>query len=152
MSVLFGQSWWEPSDIGSFSKRVFISVTLFSELLDWRWSCARTRTWLRQLYIRAEKSVSSEPVISSGDNTSCVSMHEMACSSVHHRFVPDGDSVYLDKGAVSVHDNVVTDGISVWVTYDIRCSWYETRSPDHPDVAWRPSLSNSNTLFVAVLS
>lgn len=49
-------------------------------------------------------------------------MHEMARSSVHYRFIPDSDSVYLDKGAVSVHDNVVTDGINVWVTYDIQDS------------------------------
>lgn len=49
-------------------------------------------------------------------------MHEMAHSSVHCRFIPDSDSVYLDEGAVSVHDNAVTDGIIVWVTYDIQCS------------------------------
>lgn len=40
-------------------------------------------------------------------------MHEMACSSVHYRFILDSDSVYLDKGAVSAHDNVVTEGINV---------------------------------------
>lgn len=67
------------------------------------------------------KRGASEQVISSDDNTSCVSMHEMARSSVHYRFIPDSDSVYLDKGLVSVHDNVVTDGISVLVTYDIQC-------------------------------
>lgn len=55
-------------------------------------------------------------------------MHEMARSSMHNRFIPDSDSVYLDKGAVSLHDNVVTDGINVWVTYDIhsaRNTWGE---------------------------
>lgn len=40
----------------------------------------------------------------------------MACSSMHNRFIPDSDSVYLDKSAVSLHDDVVTDGIDVWVT------------------------------------
>lgn len=46
-------------------------------------------------------------------------MHEMACSSMHKRFIPDSDSVYKDKGAVSLHDNVVTVGLNVWVTSDI---------------------------------
>lgn len=62
---------------------------------------------------RGIQSGASEPVISSDNNTSCVFMHEMARSSMHNRFIPDSDSVYLDKGAVSLHDNVVTDGINV---------------------------------------
>lgn len=41
-------------------------------------------------------------------------MHEMVHSSVHYGLIPtNSDSVYLDKGAVPVHDNVVTDGINV---------------------------------------
>ena len=55
----------------------------------------------------------SEQVISSHNNSSCVFMQEMGLSSVHKGFIPDSESVYLDKGAVSLHDNVVTDGISV---------------------------------------
>lgn len=49
----------------------------------------------------------------SDNNTSSVSVHEMACSSMQNRFIPDSDSVYRDKSAVSLHDDVVTDGIDV---------------------------------------
>ena len=43
----------------------------------------------------------------------------MARSSVHYRFIPDTDSVYRDKGGVSAHHNVGTEGISVSLTYII---------------------------------
>lgn len=38
---------------------------------------------------------------------------------MHNTFTPDSDSVYLAKGAVSLHDNVVTDGINARATHDI---------------------------------
>lgn len=59
-------------------------------------------------------------------------MQEMGLSSVHNRFIPDSESVYLDNGAVSLHDNVVTDGISVWVTHEIHTA--QDKSPDDLDV------------------
>lgn len=77
----------------------------------------------------------SESVISPDNNTSCVFMRETACSSMHNTFTPDSDSVYLAKGAVSLHDNVVTDGINARATHDIhsgRGTWKEG-----PQTMWR---------------
>lgn len=73
-----------------------------------------------------ESNRASEPVISSDDNTSCVSMHEMAHSFMHYSFIPDSDSVYLDKDSVCVHDKAVRNGI-IPFPYDIQCSSYVMR-------------------------
>lgn len=95
----------------------------------------RHHNWTRTAGLGSRESVSFqitfrafESVISSDNNTSCVFMREKACSSMHNTFTPDSDSVYLAKGAVSLHDNVVTDGINARATHDIhsgRGTWEE---------------------------
>lgn len=93
-------------------------------------------------WIRGRDSVSfqitfeaSESVISSDNNTSCVFMRETARSPMHNTFTPDSDSVYLAKGAVSLHDNVVTDGINARATHDIH-SGHDTWEQG-PQTMWR---------------
>lgn len=63
-------------------------------------------------------------------------MRETARSSMHNTFTPDGDSVYLAEGAVSLHDNVVTDGINARATHDIHSGrdTCEEGPPDYVEV------------------
>lgn len=103
---------------------LFPTKPLVSVHLDARWST----TWLQQLQSDQKIFLSfginqraSKPVISSDDNTCCISAHVMDHSPVFYRFIPDTDSVYLAEAWVPLHDYVVTERISVWVTLDIQC-------------------------------